>query len=530
MAYKCLIVDDEEDVIITIINRLDWQKMGYEEPDYAHNGVEGLEKAGGNIPDVVLTDIRMPYMDGLELSRLLKEEYPNIKIIIISGFDEFEYAKEAIHLEAEEYILKPIDMDELEALFNRIKISLDKEAEERQSIKKLSKYYAESLPALQENFFAALIEGRVEENKIDNYLLNYQIDLRGPRYCIVEIHTSKTKAPEGINPVLLDISVRRLAEEKLHEKWNGRFFSYLGNTVMIAQLQNEAEVIDLTDSLDRFVRLSENACNAVVTAGIGTISDDLSELSESFAGAEEAVSYRAIYGTGKAINIAEVAPSHPEDDSTEDSEKDLMSILRRIRVGKDIDIERSVADLFGGKIKGKSLQQYKFFVMDTMSRMYHFTEENLLNSEKIFGRYTDMKEIDRLDLGEFESLVSNILKKLQNDMDSTRIGTNKEFVIKAEQYVQENYSEVELSVDKICKTLAVSSAYFSTVFKRDTGKTFIEYLTDYRMEEASKLLLNDNLKTYVIAERVGYSDPNYFTYVFKRKYGLTPSKYRKEKI
>lgn len=213
MAYKCLIVDDEEDVIITIINRLDWQKMGYEEPDYAHNGVEGLEKAGGNIPDVVLTDIRMPYMDGLELSRLLKEEYPNIKIIIISGFDEFEYAKEAIHLEAEEYILKPIDMDELEALFNRIKISLDKEAEERQSIKKLSKYYAESLPALQENFFAALIEGRVEENKIDNYLLNYQIDLRGPRYCIVEIHTSKTKAPEGINPVLLDISVRRLAEE-----------------------------------------------------------------------------------------------------------------------------------------------------------------------------------------------------------------------------------------------------------------------------------------------------------------------------
>ena len=76
----------------------------------------------------------------------------------------------------------------------------------------------------------------------------------------------------------------------------------------------------------------------------------------------------------------------------------------------------------------------------------------------------------------------------------------------------------------------MSSAYFSTVFKRDTGKTFIEYLTDYRMEEASKLLLNDNLKTYVIAERVGYSDPNYFTYVFKRKYGLTPSKYRKEKI
>ena len=108
-----MLVDDEEDVIQAILHKMDWEAMGYMKPEYAHNGLEALDLAENHTPDVVMTDIKMPYMDGLELSRKLKEQYPNIRIIIFSGFDEFEYAKEAIRLEAEEYILKPIDAGEL---------------------------------------------------------------------------------------------------------------------------------------------------------------------------------------------------------------------------------------------------------------------------------------------------------------------------------------------------------------------------------------------------------------------------------
>ena len=159
--YSVMLVDDEEEVIQIIMKKLDWASMGFQIVGYAHNGAEALELAEECQPDVVMTDIKMPYMDGLELSRRLKERYPSIRIIIFSGFDEFEYAKEAIRIEVEEYILKPIDAGELQELFGRIKKSLDKEIDEKRNIDKLQEYYMESLPLLQENFFTSLFEGRV---------------------------------------------------------------------------------------------------------------------------------------------------------------------------------------------------------------------------------------------------------------------------------------------------------------------------------------------------------------------------------
>lgn len=111
--YSVLLVDDEEDVIQIIMKKMDWESMGFQIVGYAHNGVEALEMAEELQPDVVMTDIKMPYMDGLTLSRKLKELYRTVKIIIFSGFDEFEYAKEAIQIEVEEYILKPIDAGNL---------------------------------------------------------------------------------------------------------------------------------------------------------------------------------------------------------------------------------------------------------------------------------------------------------------------------------------------------------------------------------------------------------------------------------
>ena len=135
--YSVLLVDDEENVIQSIIRTIAWEELGFTVQGYAHNGVEALEMAEETQPDVVMTDIKMPYMDGLALSRRLKEEFPAIKIIIFSGFDEFEYAKEAIRLEAEEYILKPIDAGELTELFKRIHAALDQEFDEKQNINML---------------------------------------------------------------------------------------------------------------------------------------------------------------------------------------------------------------------------------------------------------------------------------------------------------------------------------------------------------------------------------------------------------
>ena len=202
--YTVLLVDDEEEVFQVIMKKLDWESMGFSIAGYARNGVEALEMAEELQPDVVMTDIKMPYMDGLTLCKKLKELYQKVKVIIFSGFDEFEYAKEAIKIEAEEYILKPINSNELREVFERIKVNLDKELDEKRNIDKLREYYMESLPVLQENFYTSLIEGRIPESQIEKYVQNYQINLTGPYYVVTVLHISTTN-PENvpIDPFLL---------------------------------------------------------------------------------------------------------------------------------------------------------------------------------------------------------------------------------------------------------------------------------------------------------------------------------------
>jgi len=246
--YTVLLVDDEEEVFQVIMKKLDWESMGFSIAGYARNGVEALEMAEELQPDVVMTDIKMPYMDGLTLCKKLKELYQKVKVIIFSGFDEFEYAKEAIKIEAEEYILKPINSNELREVFERIKVNLDKELDEKRNIDKLREYYMESLPVLQENFYTSLIEGRIPESQIEKYVQNYQINLTGPYYVVTVLHISTTN-PENvpIDPFLLTVSVKKLAEEQLTEKWNCRTVTYLGDILVIAQLSDVDSVTHFTD-------------------------------------------------------------------------------------------------------------------------------------------------------------------------------------------------------------------------------------------------------------------------------------------
>ena len=189
-CYNVLLVDDEKEVCQVIIRKLDWESMGFHIVGYAANGVEALEMAEELQPDVVMTDIKMPYMDGLTLSKKLKEAYQKIKIIIFSGFDEFEYAKEAIKVEATEYILKPINESELREVFERVKTDLDRELDERRNIDKLRQYYLESLPVLQENFYITLLEGRLSQEQIEETLKNYQIQWAESSCIVTILHIS----------------------------------------------------------------------------------------------------------------------------------------------------------------------------------------------------------------------------------------------------------------------------------------------------------------------------------------------------
>ena len=239
--------------------------------------------------------------------RKLKELYPNIKIIIFSGFDKFEYAREAISIEVAAYILKPISSGELKKIFEGVKADIDRERDEKQNIDKLRKYYMESLPVLRGNFYTSLIEGRIPGEKIEKYSKDYRIQIAGPYYVVTVLHINSASAE--MEPFLLAVSVRKLAEEQVGKKWDCRIFDYLGECIIITQLKNKRDVVDYTDYMDRFSKMAYPVCGATVTAGIGCVCDEIEELPLSYKGAEDAVSYRVILGNTRAINITEVNPN-----------------------------------------------------------------------------------------------------------------------------------------------------------------------------------------------------------------------------
>lgn len=527
--YTVLLVDDEEEVIQVIMKKINWEGLGFSVIGYANNGVKALEMVEEFQPDVIMTDIKMPYMDGMELAGRIKEEFPATKLLIFTGFDEFEYAKEAVHLEVEEYILKPVNSVELTNVFTQLKIKLDQEISEKQNTQILQKYYMESLPLLQANFYSTLIEGRLAESDVRKYLKDYQISLEGPCFCCVVIHTSSRQVPPNMNPVLLATSVQKQAMERLGKEWSPKYFSYLGNLVMIAQLKNENEVSDLTDECDRFCRYASRMIGAMVIIGVGQVCRNILELSQSYSGAREAVSYRAIYGGCRAINIKEIAPSETGKAVTA-NEVELSELFKKIRIGSPQDVTEAV-DHYMDHISfaDKSLQYHSIAVMELVSALYRFVSNNDMVIEEFSG---DMRKLYgnllELEPDALRRWLTDISLEFRENLINARSRSTKSFVFRAKEYVDNHYFEEDLSLDSICDLLGVSNSYFSTIFKKETGESFIGYLTSYRMEKAAQMLLETGEKSYMIAKSVGYADPNYFSYVFKRQFGVSPSKYRTE--
>ena len=528
-TYTLLLVDDEEEVIQVILKKINWESLGFSVIGHADNGLKALEMMEEFQPDVVITDIRMPYMDGMELSGRIKTEFPATKILIFTGFDEFEYAKEAIHLEIEEYILKPFNSAELTEILRRLKAKLDQEIHEKRSVEILQKYYMDSLPLLQVDFYRALIEGRLHEEEIPQYFADYQLVLDGPYYCCLVIHTSVSQVPENMNPKLLAASVEKQVMERLGGRWHAKVFTYLGNTVLIVQMKSKNKAVELTDECDRFCKYAKRIIGAVVTVGVGDVCENITELAQSYSSAREAVSYRVLYGSARAINMKEIAPRETGGDGSA-SETELSNLFKMIRLGSEEKVEEAVRQYLNHMfLTAKSLQQHYVAVMELMSAFYRFVVNNDIDVEDFSG---DMKQLgDRLLEMEEEPLkrwLTDVSFFCHRKIAGARSNSAKTLIRKGKEYVYSHYSEEGLSLDAVCEALGVSNSYFSTVFKKETGKSFIGYLTDYRMEKAARMLMETNEKSYMVARSVGYTDANYFSYVFKRQFGVSPSKYRTE--
>ena len=527
-----MLVDDEEEVRKAMIRKMDWEQLGFTVAGDAENGEDALEKLEQLEPDVVMTDIRMPYMDGLTLVARIREKYPSIKILIFSGYDDFEYAKQAIKYRVTEYILKPVNGEELAEILRRVRISLDEEIEERRNISMLQKSYENSLPMLREVFLNDLVSRGADISAMAPKLREYGVDiLEARKWLAAVIHVERMEQAEGQelfrHQELIPISVRKLVED--HMEAFGRFtvFNSAEGITLIAAVDGNNSETGLINLLDDICKESRRMLGVSITAGVGHSCDTLQEISRSYQTAVDALGYRAIVGGGRTIYINDVEPVNRGKLQFETKEEAELTAVIKFGTKDQIgDMLRGfAARMDDAKVHANQYQVYMLTIVNCLIRLmqqYDLKMSDMFDSEE---HYADIiKRICRRE--SFAEEMIPMACRMNEALDQARDNTTRKVIVEAKEFIQENYADPELSVDVLCRYLHMSPAYFSTVFKRETGQTYVNYLTEVRLQKAEELLEKTDDKTYEIAQKVGYQEQNYFSYVFKKRYGVSPTKYR----
>lgn len=534
--YKILLVDDEVIVRKGIRETISWAEQGFQCVGDCENGLEALEAIRNLKPDVVLTDIYMPFMDGLELARHIREEYPQTKVVILTGFDDFDYAQQAVKLNVKDFILKPITAAELRKVLDQIREELDREYREREDVERLRRQWQESMPLLRERFLEQLALSRIPAAERKERMALFGLHLPGPYYTALAVD------PDGFgqhvsdpDKELLKFAVFNIVQEMV-------------SRVQAAPSQGEAPVFrnreekviallsgDSADGLyEHAQELAEDIRAAVerylkltVTVGIGTIADNLNRLKGAYTSSISALDYRLLRGTNQVISIMDMegrTATLPK--LSTDWEKQLVAAIKTGMAG---DAEQAIRQMIQElKASMSGIEPSYIYIQKTIVSLIMAINDLGLTDRDVFGEHinpiTHVYSLNTLE--EIEGwLVSachqaiRTLTESRNDYTSTQIQ-------EAIRYIEEHYHDPDISLKTVCKHVHMSVSYFSSLFKHHTGKTFIEYLTAVRVGKAKELLATTDLKTYEIANRTGYRDPHYFSVIFKKMTGDTPTDFR----
>jgi two-component system response regulator YesN len=522
--YRVLLVDDEEDIRVGISRKMDWAGLGFALVGEAENGQDALELADQLQPDVVLTDIKMPFMDGLELCRILSVRLPASKFVVFSGFDDFEYAKQAIRMNVSEYILKPINAAELEGVLQKLKEQLDAERTERKNLETLRLQYEESLPVLRNLFLSRLLDGRVARDQVAELAARYDVALEGTAWTVALPYIGGGAGRRE----MLSLSVQQLFEENLHlEDCQTQLFLYNGSVALVASFQPQVSIYDFIEAVNRVCALSESYLGLQLTVGVGAACAALGDLSQSADGARSALEYRSLVGRGRVIYIGDLEPDAGVYLAFAESDEQMLTSA--IKLCGEEEVQAAVEHLMDKlRASGRALAQCQLFFLELLTCLLKLVRAADLDLEAVFGpgfngavQVTDFDSPEQL--GEWFLACCLRTQTLIRRQRSDSAGRTVE---RAKEFIKTHYTESQLSVETLCEYLHLSPTYFSTLFKREVGMSFTAYVTVVRMDAAAAALRNTEEKTYLIARQCGYDDPNYFSYVFKRHFGVSPTKYR----
>lgn len=533
--YRILLVDDEALIREGVSENIQWGKHGYELAGSCENGKEALEFIEKHQVDVVLTDICMPYLDGLQLSEKLGEKYPAIKIIILSGYDDFEYAKRAIRYGVKEYLLKPITAHEMSQVLNELKKEMDKERSAKKQISQMKAAFHKGQQLLYADVLLNLITGSKKEGESRRELREVGVELKSVafRVAVVEldIHTKGDKLSERVKKesalmafvlhnVAQEIVKKHAAGEVCQGKDNRTFILFCSNRP--AEFRQIVKTVcqEIIDQINRIMGLAVNI-------GVGSYRKQLKNIFMSHEDAVEALEYRYILGGNHILEIEDIREKRRQADVGEIIEKIILHVKESSSQKLEEDFQALMnvfrENRYNRYSTGRILQKITNRVDEIRRQAKTGEKAEELEKERV------LKEIltagDIVDAGE---IVYNYCAETGESVAGCKNPGGRKYVVLATDYIEKNYADHQLNLNSVCSYLNISPSRFSSIFKTVTGTTFLEKLSGIRMGKAKELLEYTDLKNYEIADKVGFNDPHYFSVAFKKITGKSPTEYAKE--
>ncbi|NLD50413.1 MAG: response regulator [Clostridiaceae bacterium] len=524
---RVMLVDDEENERNLLKLCINWNEFEMEIAGEASSGREALDLLEDINPDIIITDIRMPFMDGLEFSRIVAETYPYIKVMVLTAHEEFEYAKEGIKVGVSDFLLKPIKRADLKAALVNLKNKIEAERLHKNEFEELRKQLEESFPYIKEKFLNELLQNNLSDEEIKSKLDYFSIKGFESYVQLVLIepcHSELDIAEE--TRVLLGMKCTEIVRQYFKEDTGIEVF--VDNSHRIVVLSGGPEV-DIVECCEQIKAMIINRLKCYVNIGIGNVHRNLKEIKQSYREASEALNYKVIYGKNHIISFDE----NKINESTWNMKMDeLNEIGFHVKTGLEDKALEMINGIFDGFYSQglKSIDFVRITSINIITVILNSITELGLDFNDVFegGKlpYDRVFIIDNLP--DMKGYMLNMVKHAISSVKNMRTRKTNKVINEIIEYMKENLSEQELSLAGVAKQFYLNSSYLSRAFKQETGRTFVEFMTGIRIEKALKLFKETDLMLYEVAQEIGIPDPNYFGKCFKKYVGMSVNEYRKQ--
>ncbi len=562
---KVFLVEDEYAIREGIKKSVDWEKNGFELVGEAGDGEMAFPKILKTKPDILITDIRMPFMDGLELATLVKKELSDIKIVVLSGYDDFNYAKQAISIGVEEYILKPVSGENLLKELGKIAESIRAHRQEEQAREKYLQDMEEIRALERQKFIHDMIDGKISMQESLEQGRELGIDITATYYSIVLFQAflknredSDINSYSGVNEEIL----RRIKEEYADLK-NVYLYEQVGDVLCFLEKSDTLEEMD--ENVNRGIGIITNIMSEfgdwIYFISSGKPVERIRDVNNSYRDASRRFADRYMLDESCIILGNDDMPQRQKkiretiEAEKKDSAKDMdfdnidirkldisgidfkmlsqKTILHFLRSGTLSEVGDLVNEYFNsiGEDAMGSIMFRQYILMESLLSGLTFLDSMGVGRDKaseILGDLKDpIKYVETLDSSrDYIRMLLNKMIEYRNQVSDKKY---LEIIEKAKKFIQDEYRNEDMSLQLVASNVNVSSNHFSAIFRKETGETFIDYLTRVRMENAKELLACTSMKTSEIGFEVGYRDPHYFSYIFKKTTGMSPKEYRRTK-